>query len=326
MSTKNSNQNVVAALLVALLALAGLNIYQFINRNSLVKANKQQETELIDMEKAKTELEKEYYESLSDLEEMKSNNEELNTMIDSQKEELTKQKERISVLLRDSRNLKTAREEIAKLKEQGEQYLAEVTMLREENEKLLASNTQLSEENLTLTSEVETQLARNEELTGLTTDLTKENEELTKTKKSLSRKVDMASMIEVTKIDVKGYQVKDGGDLVRKRRADNVDMLKVCFNTTPNELASSGQESFLIRIIDPIGQTLVEQRLGSGITEVGLNNQQIRYTRSVSTDYNNDDREVCADWKSGATFKEGMYTVEIYNKGYLAGNSSFRLR
>jgi myosin heavy subunit len=326
MSTRNSNQNVVAALLVALLALAGLNIYQFINRNSLVKANKQQETELIGMEKAKTELEKEYYESLSELEEMKSNNEELNTMIDGQKEELTKQKDRITVLLRDSRNLKTAREEINKLKEQGEQYLAEVTMLREENEKLLASNTELSAENSSLSSEVESQMAKNEELTGLTTNLSKENEELNKVKTSLSRKVDMASMIEVTKIDVKGFEIKSNGDLTRKRRSDNVDMLKICFNTTPNELASAGNEKFLIRIINPIGQTLVEERLGSGITEVGVDNQQIRYTRSVSTDYNQDDGEVCADWKPGADFNEGLYTVEIYNKGYLAGNSSFRLR
>ena len=156
MATKTSNQNVIAGLIVALLALAGLNIYQYINRNSLVAANKEQESEIMALDKAKTELDKEYYEALSDLEEMKSNNAELNQVIEGQKEELTKQKNRISSLLKDSRNLQSAREEIQNMRQKAEEYLAEITVLREENERLNIDNTILTDRNTALKTQVET--------------------------------------------------------------------------------------------------------------------------------------------------------------------------
>ena len=326
MSTKSANQNVIAALLVGLLALAGLNIYQFINRNSLVETNKQQESELIEMEKTKTELEKEYYEALSELEEMKGSNAELNEMIEGQKEELTKQKDRISSLLRDSKNLKSAREEIQKMREQGEQYLAEITVLREENEKLLASNDQLSQQNTSLQSEVESQRTVNEELNTEREILSKANEELTSTTENLTKKVNMASTVEVNDIEVKGYRISDDGKSSRKRRAENVDMIRICFETTINELATDNEEEFIIRVIDPIGETLAIEKMGSGIANVGIDNQQIRYTRTISTEYNQEEKEVCAEWAPSVDFRKGLYTVEIYNKGFLAGTSEFKLR
>lgn len=326
MSVKNANQNVIAALIVALLALAGLNIYQFINRNALLETNKQQETEIIEMDKAKTELEKEYYEALSELEEMKSSNTELNTMIESQKDELTKQKNRISVLLKDSRNLVAAKEEIKKLREQGEQYLAEITVLREENEKLSASNTELKAVNANLQTEVETERTLNEELSSEKEDLSKENMQLSTAKENLTKKVNMASAIVVEDIDVKGYRVKEDGGTSRKRRAENVDMLEICFDMTTNELAESGDEQFLVRIIDPIGETLAIERMGSGIARVGMDNTQIRFTKRLNVQYDQEEKEVCAQWQPGIDFREGLHTVEVYNKGFLVGESEFKLR
>lgn len=326
MSTKNANQNVVAALIVGLLALAGLNIYQFINRNALVDTNKQQESEIIEMDKAKTELEKEYYEALSELEEMKSSNEELNTMIEGQKDELTKQKNRIAVLLKDSRNLKQAQSEIGKLREQGEQYLAEITVLREENEKLAANNTELKAVNANLLTEVETEKYRNDSLTTEQESLSMQNEELTNVTQDLTKKVNLATTIEVDGIDVKGYRIDEEGGTSRKRRAENVDMLMVCFDATVNEFAETGPEEFLVRIIDPIGETLAIEKLGSGVAKVGMENQQVRFTRSVTTDYKNEEKEICVEWKPDVEFREGLYTVEVYNKGFLAGAGEFKLK
>ncbi|MDX1684552.1 MAG: hypothetical protein R3275_04900 [Saprospiraceae bacterium] len=326
MSRKNANQNVVAALIVALLALAGLNIYQFINRNALVETNKQQESEIIEMDKAKTELEKEYYEALSELEEMKSNNEELNTLIEGQQEELTKQKNRISVLLKDSRNLIEAREEIEKLRQQGEQYLAEITVLREENEKLTASNTELKAVNTNLLTEVETTKERNERLRSTKDSLSVQNAELTSVKDDLTKRVNLASTIEVEDIDVAGYGLKDNERTWRKRNADKVDVIEICFDIMVNELAESGKEEFLIRVIDPIGETLAIERLGSGVALVGLDNQQVRYTKSITIEYKQEEDEICTEWKPSVDFREGLYTVEIYNKGFLAGIGEFKLR
>jgi len=326
MASKNSNQNVIAALLVALLALAGLNIYQYINRNSLVAANKQQETELIALDKAKTDLDKEYYEALSDLEEMKSSNAELNQVIEGQKEELTKQRNRIGVLLKDSKNLKSAREAISKMTQQAEQYLAEVTMLREENEKLNIDNTLLRDKNTGLVAQVDSQTKENEELSSIKDELETENKELASTKEKLSKKVNMAATIEIDDLDIKGYMTKVNGKTSRKRRADNVEFLKICFNALPNAIASGETETFFVRIIDPIGETVAAEKRGSGITKIGMDDSPIRYSTVLKTNYNNEEKELCADWNPGMKLKEGKYQVEVYNKGFLAGTGDFRLR
>jgi len=108
----NSNQNVKALVIIALLGLFGLNVYQFVNNSNLQKDNLSKENELVQLEDAKAKLDKEYQQAVSDLNDMKTNNEELNRVIDSQKEELRIQKEKIGGLLKDSRNLALARKEI----------------------------------------------------------------------------------------------------------------------------------------------------------------------------------------------------------------------
>lgn len=326
MASKNSNQNVIAALIVAILALAGLNIYQYINRNSLVAANKEQESELIALDKAKTELDKEYYEALSDLEEMKSSNAELNQIIDGQKEELLKQKNRISGLLRDSKNLKTAKEEIAKMTQQAEQYLAEITVLREENEKLNIDNTILKDKNQELTATVDSQTKMNEELTTLKDELESENKDLNQAKAELSKKVNLASTVEVDDIDVKGYAISDKGKARRKRQAENVEYLQICFETLINDVATSEVEQYHIRIIDPIGETLAAERRGSGVIKVGLEEEQVRFSTVAKSGAASSEQEVCTEWNPGYKLKEGTYSVEVYNKGFLSGTGKFRLR
>ena len=326
MASNSSKQNVIAALIVAILALAGLNIYQYINRNALVNTNKQQETELIEMTKAKTDLDKQYYEALSELEEMKSDNEEMNDMIEEQKDELEKQRNRIGALLKDSKNLKQARTEMAKLKEESDQYLAELVVLREENDKLSASNLVLEEEKAQLTTDLETTRASADSLSKEAEILTATTEELKTEKAILATKVNKASAINVDNIKVKGYRVDDDGDLSRKRRAESVDLLKICFESGVNEVAQSGSERFYVRIISPLGETQAVEKKGSGLMTDGATGDKMRYTMTKDISYAGEDQEVCADWKPGTKFNEGQYTVEIYNKGFKVGESTFKLK
>ena len=113
--TSQSKQNFRAAAIVAIIALLGLNIVQFFSNRSLTKVNDQQESELVQLEQTRAELEKEYYQARSSLEELRSSNADLNELITSQQNELQEQKERISRLLRDSRALAKAKDEIATL-------------------------------------------------------------------------------------------------------------------------------------------------------------------------------------------------------------------
>src|SRR5258706_8244859 len=138
--SQSSQQKLLALATVAIIALLGLSaflIYTKINQDKLIKG---QSSELIEETKVKAELEKQYYQSLSDLEEMRSNNSELNAMIETQKTELKSQKDRISSMITTSKDLAKAREEILKLKE----YVVEVEKLRKQNPALRDTNSILA--------------------------------------------------------------------------------------------------------------------------------------------------------------------------------------
>ncbi|MBK9107461.1 MAG: hypothetical protein IPM92_03535 [Saprospiraceae bacterium] len=139
-----------------------MNVYQFVNNSNLQKDNLSKENELVQLEDTKAKLDKDYQQAISDLNDMKTNNEELNRVIDTQKEELRIQKDKISGLLRDSKNLSIARKEIEVMKSNSKEYIAEINKLKAENEQLNVQNTSLQKDKESLTQEVQTKLSENQ--------------------------------------------------------------------------------------------------------------------------------------------------------------------
>ncbi len=322
-SNQQRNTAIAAVVIVALLGLCTFLVvrnYQLGNKNTSLAASYDESEQL------KAELEKQYYEALSELEEMRGSNEELNALIESQKEELKTQKEKIDGLLRSKTNLDKARKELASLNAKVEQYLAEINQLREENELLAASNSQLSEQNQSLSGELDSQRMSNAELSSEKAMLVSEKETLEQERARLSKKVNIASVIKVEEMEVNGLKTRKSGKAVKKKFAKNIEQINVCFNTTANVVAEEGTEIFYIRIINPLGETLAIDDLGSGVFTNNATGEEVRYTKAKEIKYDQTERNVCLDWTPGQAFQKGTYDVEIYNKGYLAGSTSVTLK
>ncbi|MDX1410001.1 MAG: hypothetical protein R3330_17750, partial [Saprospiraceae bacterium] len=257
---------------------------------------------------------------------MKTTNVELNSIIEQQQEELKAQKNRVAVLIRDTKDLAAAREELARFKQLTEEYVNRIETLQEENEQLTEANTVLSEEKRILTSEVQKEREANQELTMTAAELMAAKDSLEEVKSNLARKVDIASVIQVENIEASGYRLRNSGKESERRKASAIDGLKICFTTTENAIAGNGIERFYVRVIDPLGETLAIEDLGSGILTNSLNGDQIRYTQYRDMEYEPQPANVCVNWQPGLAFNPGNYTVEIYNKGYLAGTSTFALK
>lgn len=320
--SQSSQQKLLALATVAIIALLGLSaflIYTKINQDKLIKG---QSSELIEETKVKAELEKQYYQSLSDLEEMRSNNSELNAMIETQKTELKSQKDRISSMITTSKDLAKAREEILKLKE----YVVEVEKLRKQNAALRDTNSVLSSQRDELEIKVQQVQVTNEELTTSRNTLASQKDELQQEKEALARKVDIASSIKVSDISAKGYKVKGSGKETDSKKAKAIDGIKICFKTTSNVIAANGQETFYVRIINPLGVVMAIQDLGSGSMTLSNTGESVQYTQSVELDYTNEAKEGCVNWQPGTAFETGTYQVEVYNKGFQAGKGTFVLK
>jgi predicted nuclease with TOPRIM domain len=296
MNSTQSKQNFTAIAITAIIALLGLNGYQWYVNSKLSGANQVQQTEMMEMQKIQAELDQDYQAALESLEEMRGENSQLNALIDSQKGELKAQKDKINNLIWSKKELDKAKSEIKTLNANVAKYMADIQQLKEENKLLSESNTQLTKESLMKTNE------------------------------TLSTKVDMANAIKINYLEVKGFEVKDDGKLKEKSKAKDVEMLRVCFLTETNMVTQPGNKKFYIRIINPTGETVAVEDAGSGVLTNKLDNSQVRYTTSGDVNYKNEDTNACIDWTLPEKLVKGDYKIEMYNNGFQVGKGQFKLK
>lgn len=324
MSTRKSN-NLLSYALIGMILLLGLNGYQWYTNSQLKQDTANQKTELVELEKIRTELDQDYKAAIEGLDELRGDNKELNQLIDSQKLSLQEQKEKINNLIWTKRELGKAREEMKALKDQAQRYIVELTKLRDDNQLLASSNTQLREEKDALNLLYAEEQRAKAEISQARAVLAAEKEEIIKEKAVLSGKVDIAEAIKINYMEVQGYQVKDDGKTKEKNKAKDINMLRTCFLTETNIVATAGEQKFYIRIIDPVGETVADVEK-SGVLTNKLDETQVMYTTSGSMDYQNEDTRGCISLNLGEKLLKGIYDVEIYNNGFMVGKGDFKLK
>jgi hypothetical protein len=315
---KKSSAPWVPIIIVAGLLLLGVAAYLTYSSMSITRQLEQKVAELEESEKLKAELEGQYNQAIAELDALKGDNEKINALIDEQKAELVAQKEQITVLLRDKKQMDAARREIAGLKSKVAAYIAQVDQLKAEQEQLTQDNQQLKADKDSLSFTLQSKVAENETLSTARAQLVSEKDELTKS-------VTAGSVIKVKDIKVTGMKVRKSGKTSEKESAKRVDQLKICFTTIANDVVQPGNEKFYIRVINPKGETLAIEDLGSGST-VDKNGQEVRFTQVQEYEYANDETQLCFLWKPNTPFQGGKYKVEIYNKGFFAGSDDFELK
>lgn len=311
----------IAIIVGILLALSvGVLAYQNVQQDKELTAYKLQESNAMDsiyIENAetsmlRTEMESAYENAVAELESLKGVNAELNSRIEAQQAELADQKGRISELLKDRQQLGKARKAIEGMKVEIVGYLADIEKMKAENAELNSSNQQLA-------TNLQTREVEYAQLNEVRATLVSQNEDLTRT-------VKVGSVIKVKDIRTDALKVRSNGKVKEKSSAKRVDQLKVCFTTVANEVAQPGTEEFQVRIVNPRGETMAQEDLGSGTIFDEKTGQEVRFTQSAQLNFNHDEQNACLTWNPTGKFESGTYSIEIYNKGHLAGKGSFKLK
>ncbi len=326
MAQSKSKRNLSVIAIVVILILLLINGVLLFDRASKDQEIREQQRDLSEIQQLQSELEREYYEALAELDDMRTDNEELNSIIDQQKEELTRQRNRISNLIYENRNFEDARRELNTLREKVDDYISKIDELTQENIALQQDRSRLQTEKQQLTEEIASERKATDELMAVQQQLMQERELMDDELKFLAKKIDRASVIEVDNIEIEAFRITDGGRERRRRSARNVDALRICFDTTPNEIVEFGDEAFFIRVVNPGGETLAIESLGSGVIEDLSSATQVRFTQMKTVAYDQDPQNVCVRWSPNINFTSGTYQVYIYNKGYIAGQTQFELR
>jgi len=323
----DSNSKSLTAWVTTFLIISlGFNGYLWYQGNNQQKQNDKLQDEFYELEKVQTELDQDYQAALDRLEGLRGTNKTLNTQIDKQKSELNAQKEKINNLIWVKRELGKAKDEIANLNVIADQSVKELNALKIKYDAIAARAANLEKEKETLVQAVNQERILKQKLEEAKAVLVSQSATLEKNNVVLTTKVDMAEAIKINYMEFQGYEVKDNGDLKKKDKGKDIDLLRTCFRTETNLIAPSGDQTFQIRYISPLGQSLVIEDLGSGVIKNKLDGEDVRFTTSTTIDYQNEDTEACIDWRPNLQLPKGEYVVEMYHNGFLVGKGDFKLK
>jgi hypothetical protein len=303
---KKDNRSIVYGLLItALLGTWGYIIY---DKSKTKEITTQLQSQLSTSDSSKNALQNDYNSALQRLDELTSMNSSLDSLVKSKNSEVENLKSRISGLLK-KQNRSTA--ENAQLKTMIKDLNDKITGYVQEIEVLRGENLQLKTEKQELITQKET--------------LIQEKEQTIQEKKAVEEKLDVASTLNASNINIVTIDERRSGKEVEKERAKRVDKIRVTFDVF-NRVGDEGTKDVYVVITDPTGTVVSNEALGSGRFTTRDEGEKI-FTKKSSVNFSaGKSVPVTIEWKPGTKFVGGAYKVSIYNNGFKIGEGSKSLK
>lgn len=299
------NKKVYVAIIALLLLINGVALYLLYSEN---KAKKDLTTQKIALEADFKNLTDTLDAKKAELEQFKGKNAKLDSIIVAQQAEIDKQKKTIGALFAKGKMNAT---ELAKAKTMIAEYETSIADLKKQVEQLSAEKQQLTAQNQQLTS-----------------DLTSEKQttsQLSEQNKGLSKKVELASLLQLRNIEVAAVKKKGNGKEVTVSKIKQLENLRISFETGDNKILDPGNLSLYIRIINPKGETISVADQGSGSFTPAGSSETAQYTKKADIDWNQTSKKVSVYWSQNIK-EAGTYKAEIYQSGVMIGEGQVTLK
>ncbi|MDA8595530.1 hypothetical protein N9L20_03535 [Flavobacteriaceae bacterium] len=287
----NNSKNLVIGLAVAAAIFLGVGIYSYVDGNATAEALTQEKTAIqADLKKMTASYEKALGENTSMTAELKA-----------AKAEVESLNEKIAAMsAKNAKDMKYYKGHVWRLKKDNKELLAKVDSLTMLNEALAAD--------LVVAAEV-------------IAVKTVENEELTLMAAGLAEKVALGSMLDVTSVSVEGVKSLSTGELKVTNRFKKVEAMKVSFSVAQNLIAEPGERAAYFVVKDASGNVIAP----AGTIDV--DGTEVSYTDEMVVDFENEGVEAISliNVDKGVLSK-GVYTVDVYFEGVLAGSAEVELK
>ena len=316
--SNNNSKNAILGILVAL--LLATNGYWFCNKQKADTQITNVTMKLDEETKLFTESEKQFQTSLSELEVMRGSNAELNKVIDAQKAQLIQQKGKIDNLLRNKKDLAGAMAELENMKAMSANYKAEIDRLSKDKEALTVRVGEVEKQAATLQTNLTESTTKNQTLTT-------EKEELTTVKQNLETQND-SYLTELKRVPVKVLSAEPkyrdkSGKIKSNNSLRDANVVEVVLELGDNERTEAANEQFFVQMLNPVGEPV---NVGGKFVNA-KDKSEVRYTKAFTYDYSKKKKQVTAliECDGMNNKNNGTYDFKIYNKGYYAGEGSFKL-
>lgn len=150
-----------------------------------------------------------------------------------------------------------------------------------------------------------------------------QNKEFKEQNKELKEKVLMGAVLQAGNITVNAIRIRNSGTQSETTRASRTEMIKVCYTLVENKLAKSGDKTIYLRVLTKSGELLSSE---IPMKSSNFKKEAVEMSSKRTINYQNQNTDMCIFYELIKEITPGNYTVEIYNEGYLIGESSFSLR
>jgi predicted nuclease with TOPRIM domain len=313
--SRSDDRKIIYGVLIA--ALLGTWGYIIWDKSKNKETMDQLQGQVTNIDSSRSAIQTEYNDALARLDSATGTNTQLQGALAERQTEINRLKDEIQKITKNKNanayELARARKLINTLNSKIDDLYAEVERLKGENQSLTASNQQLTSEKESLTTE-RTQLQEN-----LATTQTQ--------KKELEEKVDVASTMHASNLNITPINVKRSGKEKSTTTAKRVDVLRISFDLDENRVAPSGSKELYVAITAPNGSPVSTAELGSGTFESREGGGSKFFTTKVQVPYEQGKRTPMSfDWKQPAEYQLGTYKIEIYHNGFLIGQGTKTLK
>ncbi len=300
------NRNLIYGILVV--ALLGTWGYLVFDKSKTKEATNQLQAQLATTDSSRNIVQNEYNAALQRLDELTSMNTSLDSLVKTKNSEVSSLKSRIQSLLskqnKTAADLAEAKRLINELNGKISDYIAEVETLRGENLQLKTEK---------------------EEVIVQKAAIQREYDSTKVVKQQVEEKLDVASTLNASNINLVAIDERKSGKEVEKDVAKRVDKIRLSFNVF-NRVGEEGAKDVFVVVTDPNGNIVSNEALGSGMF-VTREEGEKTFTKKSNVNFAAGQVvPVTLEWKPGTKFMEGNYKVAIYNNGFKIGETNKSLK
>jgi len=307
MSTGTKDKRSKRLLFVMILALLLLNvglIYQLVTKNSELEST---QTELVDTEAERQELEELSEELRVNLESKIGQNAQLDSIIQVRDAELQTKVRKIRNLL-SSGNL--TKSELAKAKEDLSGLRQQVEALTLEIEELSKENQYLKDENYVIQKQVEAEKEKVAEMVEVNTELTKQ--------------VAVGARISLKELGVIPMRTALIGDYKVTDKLSKLDKIDISYTLNNNDLTEKGEKMLYFQVVTPNKSTLHNKKSGSGTFNMDGGERLYTVKKVVNFQNGNEKGSFSIPKTDGMT--AGKYVINVFSEESKMGTAEFSLR
>ena len=312
----NSNGKLHAIYIALILLLIGGLVFTNLKLKKSKETIVVTEQKVTEVEKLKSDLDLRYNESLQEIESYRGQNAGLDSMLNIKEQELTAKKAKIDALLGQVSAAKAGSSEKAKLYADAQVLIKQLEddklRLQTSIDSLITVNKILYQERDSITGELSTTIQKKQQVD-------EENQKM-------EDRIDKASILGTANIQCSPIRMTRKGKEDEVNKAKDAEKLRICFDLLQNKIAQAGETEVAVRILNPDGTTIQLQNLGIGTLKEATTGNDIPYTYTIKPDYQNETKTVCSYWAQTFKFASGKYSVEVYQKGFLIGQSTFVMK